>query len=424
MTDLLWPGDERAGGLLSDAAVLAAMVQVEQAWLDALVDAGLAPKALDLVGLVGPDDVSALAAGAEGGGNPVIGLVTLLRERAVPPGAVESDASWIHRGLTSQDVVDTGLMLVVRDALDRITADVRDQTASLIGLVEAHRSTTMVGRTLTQHAGPTTFGLVASGWLDGVVDAGEEIGRVRASLPVQVGGAVGTLAASTELARLAGLPDPESTAARVAQQTAGSLGLVAARPWHVRRGPVTRVGDALVAATDVWGQIATDVVTLSRPEIGELAEPAKEGRGGSSTMPQKQNPVLSVLLRRAALAAPPLASLLHTAASLAVDQRPDGSWHAEWDTLRTLARRAVVASSQAGELLAGLRVDAERMRANLDAARPGVLAERDGIRRLASGASATTTPADDHTADSYLGATDLLVDTALARARTFLEEPA
>ncbi|MGH1564503.1 lyase family protein [Mumia sp. DW29H23] len=432
MTDLLWPGDERAGDLLTDAAVLAAMVRVEQAWLDALVDAGLAPKALDLVGLVGPDDVPALAERAEGGGNPVIGLVSLLRERAVPPGALESDATWIHRGLTSQDVVDTALVLVVRDALDRIAAQIRAQVAGLVALVEANRATVMVGRTLTQHAVPTTFGLVVAGWLDGVLDAAEEIGRARASLPVQIGGAVGTLAASAELARLQGHADPGAVAVRLAEATAEALGLAWARPWHVRRTPVVRVGDALVTATDVWGQLATDVATLSRPEIGELAEPAKEGRGGSSTMPQKQNPVLSVLIRRAAIAAPPLASTLHTAAALAVDQRPDGAWHAEWETLRTLARRTVVASDQAAELLAGLRVDADRMRANLDAAGPGVLAERDGIRRLSSAGSASTggsgpamtAPTDAQAALSYLGATDLLVGATLTRARTFLEDPA
>ncbi|KAA1424948.1 3-carboxy-cis,cis-muconate cycloisomerase [Mumia zhuanghuii] len=418
MTDLLWPGDERAGDLLTDAAVLAAMVRVEQAWLDALVDAGLAPKALHLVGLVGPDDVASLAAGAEGGGNPVIGLVSLLRERAVPPGGAESDGTWIHRGLTSQDVVDTALMLAVRDALDRVAGELRDQITSLVGLVEAHRRTTMVGRTLTQHAVPTTFGLVAAGWLEGLLDVAEDLDRVRATLPVQVGGAVGTLAAGVELARLTGSADPEAVAVQLARATAGALRLAAVRPWHVRRRPVTRIGDALVAATDAWGQVATDVVTLARPEIAELAEPVKAGRGGSSTMPQKQNPVLSVLLRRAALAAPPLASTLHTAAALAVDQRPDGAWHAEWDTLRTLARRTVVAADQASELLAGLRVDGDRMRANLDAAGDGVLAERDGIRRLATDGG-TSEGSKPH---SYLGATDLLVDATLARARTSLEE--
>ncbi|MBW9207608.1 3-carboxy-cis,cis-muconate cycloisomerase [Mumia sp. zg.B53] len=429
MTDLLWPGDERAGDLLGDAHVLAATVQIEQAWLDALVDAGLAPKALDLVGLVGPDDLPELAAGAEDGGTPVIGLVALLRRRAAPPGAAESDATWIHQGLTSQDVVDTAVVLVLRDALDHIAAQLREQAIALVGHVEAHRRTVMVGRTLTQHAVPTTFGLVAAGWLEGLLDAAHDIDRVRGGLPAQLGGAVGTLAATTELARLRGRPDPAAVAVSLARSAATTLGLAWTTPWHVRRTPVVRAGDALVTATDAWGHVATDVLTLARPEIAELAEPTKDGRGGSSTMPHKQNPVLSVLLRRAALAAPPLASTLHTAAALAGDQRPDGSWHAEWETLRTLARRAVVASEQASELLAGLRVDAARMRATLEAAGEGIFTERDGVRR-STGAGAGSGPDVIGTepvgtrASSYLGATELFVDATLVRTRTFLEASA
>ena len=139
------------------------------------------------------------------------------------------------------------------------------------------------------------------------------------------------------------------------------------------------MGDALVAVTDAWGRIATDVATLGRPEIGELAEPDVAGRGGSSTMPQKQNPVLSVLVRRAALTAPGLGATLHTAAALAVDERPDGSWHAEWATLRTLARQTVVAGSQTTELVSGLRVDTRRMAETVATARDVLMAERRSV---------------------------------------------
>lgn len=415
---------------MTDAAVLAAMVRVEQAWLDALVDSGIAPKALVLEGLVGPADVEALAGGAEGGGNPVIGLVALLRERAVPPGSAESDAAWIHRGLTSQDVLDTALMLTVGEVLDVLADELRRQIEAVSGLADAHRATVQIGRTLTQHAVPTTFGAVAASWLDGLVDAADEVVRVRGALPAQIGGAAGTLAASAELARWRAVPDPAAAAVALADAAADALGLARSTPWHTRRTPVTRVGDALVTATDAWGRIAADVATGCRPEIAELAEPAAEGRGGSSTMPQKQNPVLSVLIRRAALAAPPLAATLHTAAAFAVDQRPDGAWHAEWDTLRVLARRTAVAADQATELLAGLRVDAARMQANLNAAGAGAYAERDAMRRLASPtetpAMTAPTPAEAvptvaPSAHSYLGAADLIIDAALARARTLLE---
>lgn len=415
MADLFWPGDERAGSLVSDGALLAAMVQVEQAWIDALASEGVAPSSADLGGLVGADDVHALAVGAEGGGNPVLGLVALLRERVGDAPA----ASWLHRGLTSQDVVDTALVLCVRDVLDRVEAELRSQVGSLVRLAGAHRGSLMVGRTLAQHAVPTTFGLVAATWLDGLVDAAEEVARVRAGLPAQLGGAAGTLAASTELARLRGLADPEAASLRLVRATAGALGLADTLPWHVRRTPITRIGDALVTCTDAWGHLATDVVMLGRPEVGELAEPVAEGRGGSSTMPHKQNPVLSVLVRRAAIAAPALAATLHTASALAVDQRPDGAWHAEWDTVRTLARRTVVAASHTTELLAGLQVDHERMRLNLDTAGTGVLAERETMRRLHAPADEVADEADEPLA--YLGAAPLFVDAALTRARTYLE---
>jgi 3-carboxy-cis,cis-muconate cycloisomerase len=171
------------------------------------------------------------------------------------------------------------------------------------------------------------------------------------------------------------------------------------------------VGDALVAVTDAWGRIATDVATLGRPEIGELAEPDVAGRGGSSTMPQKQNPVLSVLVRRAALTAPGLGATLHTAAAIAVDERPDGSWHAEWGTLRNLARQTVVAGSQTTELVSGLRVDTRRMAETVATARDVLMAER----RSVGGDDADGRPED------YLGVTDRFVDLALTRARAYLE---
>ncbi|MEP6650529.1 MAG: lyase family protein [Lapillicoccus sp.] len=407
MTDLFWPGDERAGTTMSEASFLAAMVRVEEAWLAGLVSSGIAPYAAkaDLAGLVGPDDLEELARSGEAGGNPVIPLVSLLRNRVRDSNA--ETARWLHRGLTSQDVVDTALMLCLRDALDRVETDLRGQVAAISRLAEAHRSTVMAGRTLTQHAVPITFGLKASGWLVGVLDAAEAMRCARTTLAVQAGGAAGTIAAAAELARSAGLGDPPAIAVALADELASTLGLAPRPPWHTSRRPVTAVGDALVAATDAWGRIASDVATLGRPEIGELAEPTVVGRGGSSTMPQKQNPVLSVLIRRAALTSPGLVATLHTAAALAVDERPDGSWHAEWATLRTLARQAVVAASQTTELVTGLVVNVDRMAETVAMAHDALLAERASI----SGEDAAAQAAD------YLGASDLIVDAVLARAR-------
>lgn len=388
MADLLWPGDERAGDVFDDAAFLAAMVRVEEAWLGALASAGVGADDVPLAGVVGADDIAALSAEAEAGGNPVIGLVRLLRER--------SGSRWVHRGLTSQDVLDTALVLCLRDALDAVLVDVARCAGALAGLARAHRGTVMAGRTLTQYAVPITFGLKAATWLSGLADATESLRRVRADLPVQLGGAAGTLAAVVELAR--DQDDPVAVTAGLVQAVARELDLQGGAPWHTRRTPLTSAADALVTLADTLGRIGADVALLSRPEIGELREAAG---GGSSTMPGKANPVLSILLRRHALAAPGLAVTLHTAAAAYADERPDGAWHAEWDTLRTLARRSVVAASQAADLLAGLVVDVDRM-----SVRAGEVGETLTAEQRSMGGAE----------GPYLGANDLIIDTVLERA--------
>jgi 3-carboxy-cis,cis-muconate cycloisomerase len=406
MTNLLWPGDERAGTLTSDATLLASMVAVESAWLDALVAARLAPdpcSGADLSGLVSAGDCESLAAKSEDGGNPVIGLVALLRDRASA-----EVGRWIHRGLTSQDVIDTGLMLATRGVVDELKSQLAEQISALSALAATHRDTPMVARTLTQHAVPTTFGVKAAVWCNGVVDAYEQLGAL--ATPVQIGGAGGTLAAATELAALAGHPNPGATSMELVQNTAATLGLAVRTPWHTTRAPVTAIGDALIGCTDAWGRIASDVVTLARPEIAELSEPASGDRGGSSSMPQKRNPVLSILIRRAAISAPSLGATLHTAAALANDERPDGSWHAEWETLRILARRAVVAGSQCSELLAGLRVHPAQMASNLGGV--DVLGEQRVIAELAGKAPS----------GNYFGAGDALIDESLDRAKRIVKE--
>ena len=223
---------------------------------------------------------------------------------------------------------------------------------------------------------PTTFGLKAAGWLTGILDSYDATSAL--VLPVQVGGAAGTMAATVELA--ADLDDPIGAATALSLELATALGLTASTPWHTSRSSITRLGDAAVGCTDAWGRIATDVVTLSRPEIGELSEGAP---GGSSTMPHKANPVLATLVRRTALANPALASTLHVAAADADDERPAGAWHAEWDTLRTLLRRTVVAAGQMTELLGSLQVHAGRMAATLDAASDAVRAEQRVMAELA-----------------------------------------
>jgi 3-carboxy-cis,cis-muconate cycloisomerase len=396
MTDFFWPGDHRAEELFSEETLLEALTAVEVAWLDTLVAAGVAPTAAkaDLSGIVEDYHEEWLVEETEAGGNPVAAVVGLLRS------ALEDEqpeaARWLHRGLTSQDVLDTALMLLAQDAVALLRDDIRGQAERLAALMTTHRGTVMAGRTLTQHAVPTTFGLKVAGWLTGVLDAYDDLDRL--VFPVQLGGAAGTRAALVEL----GL-DAEAVAS-----VAVRLGLADALPWHTVRTTVTRLGDALVRCTDAWGHIASDVLTLSRPEIGELSEGTG---GGSSTMPGKRNPVLSVLVRRAALTTPQLAATLHLAAADQVDERADGAWHVEWATLRDLVRRTVVAGSHTFDLVAELEVHPDRMSATLGAARPGILAEQQVMAELAG-----------HTPTAvYLGESDRIVEAVLDRARATFE---
>lgn len=410
MPDLLWPGDHRAGDHLTDGTVVRTMLRVETAWLASLVDAGVAPAeaAVDLTRCVGNIDPGAIAVAAEAGGNPVIPLLALIRERLSD--AHPEAALWVHRGLTSQDVLDTALVLGVRAAADAVLESADSQVRSLVELAQRHRADLMVGRTLTQHAVPITFGLKAAQWLHGVLEARDDLRDARHRLPVQLGGAAGTLAAATELLRLT---DGRGDAIALGRATAARLDLPWAPPWHTVRAPLTRIADALTGTTDACGRIADDVLLLARPEIAELAEPVGEGRGGSSTMPQKANPILSVLIRRAALTAPGLAAQLHLAAAAAVDERPDGAWHVEWSPLAQLARHTLTAASQTAELLADLHVDTGRMARLVRTTRSGLLAEQRSLAGLADGA-----PESDFDPYRYLGGADALIDDIVGRARS------
>ncbi|MDX8028977.1 lyase family protein [Lentzea sp. BCCO 10_0856] len=363
------PGSYRAAGLVDDAALVRAMLSVEVAWTRVL---GTSVSLGSWVPVLDPRDV-------EAAGNPVLPLVSALRERVSDP---------VHTGLTSQDVLDSALMLLARGVLTRVSADLERVAGALARLADEHRASVMAGRTLTQFAVPITFGLKAARWLVGVLDALDELDVVARNLPVQCGGAAGTLA------RVG--PDPIAAASSFAEH----LGLVwPGMPWHTYRAPVTRLGDAVVRACDALGVMAADLLTLGRPEIGEVREGAVAGRGGSSTMPHKRNPVLSVLVNSAALQAPQLGAQLHLCSARAVDERPDGAWHAEWPALRSLLELAVVAASQAVELVEGLEVHADVMARRAREAAGELLAERGG----------GTDPA------SYLGAAESFVDLVLER---------
>lgn len=360
--------------LTGDDAVLAAILAVESGWAAVLEKAGLAPAGAAAVvasaAQAGRYNAAGIAHRAQGGGNPVIPLLADLRKQvaALDTAGIGAGKA-VHTSLTSQDALDTALMLLARNTVEAVLADIKGTTAALATLAERHADTLCVGRSLTQHSLPFTFGLRAAQWFHGLAAAGRQLGQLQ--FPVQFGGAAGTLAAGTVLT--AGSP---STPFSLADALASQLGLASApAPWHTNRLAITSLGHALAAVLDAFGKIAADVLFLSRPEVAELAEPRAAGRGVSSAMPQKQNPVLSVLVRSAALQAPALAGQLHLAAANFNDERPDGAWHTEWPALRELLALALGAAGHVRELAEGLQVFPDGMRRNLDLAGPLLLAE-------------------------------------------------
>nr|WP_089107294.1 3-carboxy-cis,cis-muconate cycloisomerase [Streptomyces hyaluromycini] len=363
---LLGPGwsGSAAAAAASDGAYLRALLDAEAALTRAQAALGLAPAgaatAVTEAADPGRYDVGALAERARGGGNPVIPLVAGLT-RAV--GA--EYGPYVHRGATSQDIMDTATMLVAARTLDLVLADLGRTERALALLAAEHRDTPMAGRTLTQHAVPTAFGLKAAGWRSLVLDARDRVTLVRGSLPAQLGGAAGTLAAFG----VYGAEHAEQLPAAYARE----LGLAAPLlPWHTLRTPIADLAGCLAFAAGALGKIAADVLTLSRTEIGEVSEGSG---GGSSAMPHKANPVRSTLIAAAARRAPQLAAVLYGSMA-AEDERPAGAWHAEWEPLRDLLRTVGGAARDAAELAAGLRVHPEAMRRNLDLTGGLIVSER------------------------------------------------
>jgi 3-carboxy-cis,cis-muconate cycloisomerase len=343
-----------------DVAVLRALLDAEVALTRAQAALGRAPReaaeAVAGAARVAAFDLPGLVARARSGGNPVIPLVEDLRAAAGPYGA------HVHRGATSQDIMDTALMLVTHRTLGPVLADLGRVAGDLAGLAAAHRDTVMAARTLTQQAVPTTFGLKAAGWRKLVLDARDRLRAVRGSLPAQLGGAAGTLAAFHP-EQPEPEPEPgEDPGLRLAARFAAELGLAEpVLPWHVLRTPVADLGGALAFASGALGKLAADVLVLSRTEVGELSEGVG---GGSSSMPHKHNPVRATMIAAAARQVPAQAAVLYGSLA-AEDERPSGAWHAEWQPLRECLRLVAGAARDAAELVAGLRVHPERMRANL-----------------------------------------------------------
>ena len=357
---LFVPAELRAS--VSPRAWLEAMLEAERALVNAGASAGTVPaqvaaeiaEACD----AGRFDFEQLVDEGRAVGNSAEPLV-----RALAASVGDEAARYVHRGATSQDIVDTAAMLVSRRALVLVLAEADDVAAAAAALADEHRETLMVARTLLQHAVPTTFGVKAAGWLTAIVQAHARLEQVsRERLAAQLGGAAGTLAGFGE----------EGIA--VADLYASELGLPApALPWHTDRTRIAELGAALAITAGVAAKIALDLVLLGQTEVAEVAEGL--GAGRSSTMPQKRNPVGSTLARANARLAAAHATVL--VGSLEQEhERAAGAWQAEWSALSgALAHTGGALHSLAGALET-LEVDAGRMRQNLDLTGGLVLAER------------------------------------------------
>jgi 3-carboxy-cis,cis-muconate cycloisomerase len=345
---------------LSDEAWLQAMLDVEGALAAAQSSAGVIPadaaRVIAEVCSAELFDPEAIGDAGRVAGNPVEPLVRALTA------AVEGDASgYVHWGATSQDILDTASMLVSRRLLELIVEALDSVATECAGLAEAHRSTPMAGRTLLQQAVPTTFGLKAAGWLVGVLEARGALARIRDErLAVQLGGAAGTLSA---------LGDAGPEVVRLLAEELGLREPVA--PWHTNRVRVAELGGALAVAAGAVAKIALDVGLMSQTEVGEVAE---AGAGGSSTMPQKHNPVGSALALACARHVQAQAGIL-TGALPQEHERALGAWHAEWPALSGALAYTGGAVEAAHRALDGLEVDVGRMRANLELAGGLVMAE-------------------------------------------------
>jgi 3-carboxy-cis,cis-muconate cycloisomerase len=421
----------------SDRAWVQAMLDFEAALASAEAEAHvIPPEAAEAIAAACDADrfdSGALGVDARAAGNPVVPLV-----RALTAAAGEDAGRWVHWGATSQDVMDSASMLMAQRSLEAIDAQLRAVAAACARLAAEHRDTPIAGRTLLQQALPTTFGLKAAGWLVGVTDAREHL----AALPLyaQLGGAAGTLASL-------GAEGP-----RVLALVAERLGLAEPPlPWHTQRLPVAELGAALALAAGAVEKIALDIVLLAQTEVGEVAEPAGAGRGGSSTLPHKRNPVGSALARACARAMRGAAAVL-LGAMAGEHERAAGAWHSEWAALTDALALTGGAAAAMAEALDGLEVRPKRMAANLDATGGLVMAEsvsmaiagsigREEAHQLVAGASQRAAEAgrplreelldDDRVREhlskdeidgaldpaGYLGAAGVFVDRALDRCR-------
>ena len=399
---------------VSDRAWLTALLDVEAALARAEVRAGVIPAAAAaaIVDACDADrfDAVEVAEAGRAAGNPVEPLA-----RALADAAGDEAGRYVHWGATSQDILDTAAMLVARNVLGLLLESTKAVAADCARLADRHRSTVLAGRTLLTQAVPTTFGSKAAGWLVAILEARRGLARIRAGgLAVQLGGAVGTLASL------------EGHGLEVLRRLAEELGLQEPLvPWHTNRVRIAELGSALAVAAGSLAKVGLDVALLGQTEVGEVRS---TGGGASSTMPQKQNPVGSVLAIACARQVSAHASTLVEALPQE-HERGLGGWHAEWPALSAALAFTGGAAAGARRALEELEVDPERMRANLDELAMSerasyLLAERLGRRgayeAVAEAASSGRPLAEALDLEpaglepsSYLGSADEFVERAL-----------
>ncbi len=359
-------GSARVAAEVSDEAWVRAMLDVEAALGRAHATVGLLTTEqctaieASVAELSARDaiDIVELGRAAVSGGNPVIPLVKLLRERAATHGV---DPELVHLGATSQDILDNALLLVLRRGGAIVVDDLDAAAGAAADLARTHRATPMVARTLGQQALPSTFGLLAATWFSALDRAAARLGRVLSTAPVQFGGAAGTLAASY----------PHGL--RVADALADDLGLSrAVAPWHTDRTTILDIATTLGMAAAAVSKPATDIVAMASTEMAEVAE---QNPGGSSAMPHKRNPTAAITARASARRVPGLVATVLANADHEFN-RAAGPWHTEWETLTTVLGCTGGAASRLLTSLDGLEVDADAMIRNLQITRGHILAER------------------------------------------------
>ncbi|MCA3184030.1 MULTISPECIES: 3-carboxy-cis,cis-muconate cycloisomerase [unclassified Cupriavidus] len=355
--------------IFSDAGTVRRMLDVEAALARAEARCGVIPEAaaqvIEQVCAMAPVqviDFDALAQAAVAAGNLAIPFVKQLTAAVTQR---DADAGrYVHWGATSQDIIDTALVLQLADALQEIDTGLLALGDACAALAVAHRATPMVARTWLQHALPTTFGLKAAGWLDALRRDLARLGLARThARALQFGGAAGTLASLGD--------DAPAVAAQFAQALQLDLPTL---PWHAHRDRMVEVATTLGMLTGTLGKMARDISLLMQTEVAEVAEPSGPGRGGSSTMPHKRNPVGCAAVLTAAVRVPPLVATM-LAGMTQEHERALGGWQAEWDTLPQIVTLAAGALRQMGDVVAGLQVDAARMRSNLDITHGLILGE-------------------------------------------------